>query len=239
MSKVAVITGATRGIGAATAAGLANKGYTVVVTGRAWASVDRVARALRADGADARAVTLDVTSPDSIAAAAGFVGAEFGYIDVLVNNAGILPEATSRGNDAVAATFATNAVGPMMVTEAFLSLLRQSSAGRIVNVSTRMGSLSEQANPASAYYSMIVPAYQASKAALNSYTISLSKALADTNIVVTSVCPGFVQTELTPSNKDQAPTTPDQAAQIVLVAATARTGSLSGTFVDTDGPISW
>lgn len=130
---------------------------------------------------------------------------------------------------AVADTFATNVVGPFNVVKAFLPLLRASSTGRIVNVSTRMGSLAEQADPSSPYYAMVVPAYQASKAALNSLPISLSKALADTSVVVTSVCPGFVQTDITPANREQAQTTPDEAARVVVAAATLPAGVASGT----------
>jgi NAD(P)-dependent dehydrogenase (short-subunit alcohol dehydrogenase family) len=111
--------------------------------------------------------------------------------------------------------------------------------GRIVNVSTTMGSLSNQADPDSPYYQMIVPAYQASKAALNSVTISLAKKLADTDIKVTSVCPGFVQTELTPANKEHAPLTPDEAARIVVAAANLPDDAESGTFIDHDGAVAW
>ncbi len=244
MSRVAVVTGATRGIGAASAEALGHNGFTVVVTGRSQPDVDAAAHRLNNDGIQARGVVLDVTSPENAAAAARQIGDEFGHIDVLVNNAGALPEATSQGAEVadpavVASTFATNVLGPFNVVEAFLPLLRKSGAGRIVNVSSRVGSLAEQADPASAYYSLTVPAYQASKAALNSFTISLSKALVDTPIVVTSVCPGFVQTDLTPINRDQAPTTPEQAAQVVLTAATLPAGAASGTFIDVDGPIRW
>ncbi|MET3803188.1 NAD(P)-dependent dehydrogenase (short-subunit alcohol dehydrogenase family) [Nakamurella sp. UYEF19] len=244
MSRVAVITGATRGIGAATAAALGHHGFTVVVTGRSQLDVDAAAHQLNNEGIQVRGVVLDVTSPENAATAAQQIGDEFRHVDVLVNNAGALPEGTSPGAEvaypAVAAsTFATNVLGPFNVVEAFLPLLRKSEAGRIVNISTRMGSLAEQADPSSAYYSMIVPAYQASKAALNSFTISLSKALADTPILVTSVCPGFVQTDLTPVNRDHAPTTPEEAAQVVLTAATLPAGAPSGTFVDADGPIRW
>lgn len=244
MSRVAVVTGATRGIGAATAAALGHHGFTVVVTGRSQQDVDSAAHQLNSEGIQVRGVVLDVTSPENAATAAQQIGDEFGHVDVLVNNAGALPEGTSPGAEvadpAVAAsTFATNVLGPFNVVEPFLPLLRKSEAGRIVNISTRMGSLAEQADPTSAYYSMIVPAYQASKAALNSLTISLSKALADTQILVTSVCPGFVQTDLTPVNRDHAPTTPEEAAQVVLTAATLPAGAPSGTFVDADGPIRW
>lgn len=86
---------------------------------------------------------------------------------------------------------------------------------------------------------MVVPAYQSSKAALNNVTIALAKALADTSIKVTSVCPGFVQTDLTPINKDNAPTTPDQAAGVIHRAATLPDDAPSGTFVDANGPVAW
>lgn len=136
-------------------------------------------------------------------------------------------------------TFRTNLFGPVAVTEAFLPLLRAAKAARIVNVSTTMGSLAAQANPESPYYSMVVPAYQSSKAALNSITIGLSKKLADTPIKVTSDCPGFVQTDLTPINKDQAPFTPDQAVDPILAAASLSSDAPSGTFIDRDGAVAW
>ncbi|RMB72075.1 SDR family NAD(P)-dependent oxidoreductase [Rhodococcus sp. SBT000017] len=244
MSKVAVITGSTRGIGAASAEALGREGFTVVVTGRSQSKVDTSVKKLRDNGIDAFGTTLDVTSQHSISAAANFIAHSVGHVDVLVNNAGILPEATAQGASIVdpmvaSDTFATNVVGPLNVIEAFLPWLRESQAGRIVNVTTRMGSLAEQADPTSPYYSMVVPAYQASKAALNSVTISLSKSLANTGIVVTSVCPGFVQTDLTPVNRDQATTTAEQAALVVLAAATLPARSASGTFIDVDGPIRW
>ena len=111
--------------------------------------------------------------------------------------------------------------------------------GRIVNVSTTMGSLNDQADPDSPYYQMIVPAYQASKAALNSVTISLAKKLADTDVKVTSVCPGFVQTDLTPVNREQAPLTADQAATIIATAATLPADAPTGRFIDQNGPVAW
>jgi NAD(P)-dependent dehydrogenase (short-subunit alcohol dehydrogenase family) len=86
---------------------------------------------------------------------------------------------------------------------------------------------------------MVVPAYQSSKAALNALTIVLAKALADTPIKVTSVCPGWVQTDLAPGNRDQAPVTPQEAAEVVHRAATLGASEPSGTFVDADGPVPW
>jgi NAD(P)-dependent dehydrogenase (short-subunit alcohol dehydrogenase family) len=168
-----------------------------------------------------------------------------GGLDILVNNAGILPEATDGEQHEFTSfplfkqTFATNVFGPVAVTEAFLPLLRKSRAGRIVNVSSTMGSLSDQVNPGSPYYSTVLPAYQSSKAALNNITIALAKTLADTDIKVTSVCPGFVQTDLTPINKGQAPLTADQASRVVVQAASLPADAASGTFIDLNGVVAW
>lgn len=106
-------------------------------------------------------------------------------------------------------------------------------------MSTTMGSLSDQANPDSPYYRVVVPAYQASKVALNSITISLAKKLAETSIKVTAFCPGFVQTDLTPVNREQAPLTPDAAARVVVTAAMLADDAASGTFFDQNGPVQW
>ena len=245
MAKIAVVTGANRGLGLATSAALARAGCTVIITGRNAADAGAAARNLRAQGLPAESQVLDVTAYDSALRAAEAISARHGQVDILINNAGILPEATANGASnfvqpaAAEDTLRTNALGPMIVIEAMLPLLRRSAAGRIVNVSTTMGSLADQADPDSPYYAMIVPAYQASKAALNSVTISLAKALAETPIKVTSVCPGFVQTDLTPVNRQQAPLTPDDAAATVVRAATLDDAAPSGTFVDANGSVRW
>ena len=137
-------------------------------------------------------------------------------------------------------SFETNVFGAISVTKAFLPLLRESGAGRIVNVSSTMGSLTDQSDPASPYYGVVVPAYQMSKAALNGFTVALSKTLADTPIKVNSVCPGWVQTDLGgPENRAAAPTTADDAAQIVAELASIRDDGPTGGFVDRDGSVAW
>ncbi len=240
---IALVTGATRGIGLATSRALAQTGACVLLTGRNLADAKAAAASLRQEGLDVRPLALDVTSSDSIAAAAEQVARDQGRLDVLVNNAGVLPEATDATEhhfanpELVRATFEVNVFGAVAVTEAFLPLLRRSAGARIVNVSTTMGSLSDQNNPDSPYHPMVVPGYQSSKAALNSITIGLAKTLAPAGIKVTAVCPGFVQTELTPMNKEQAPLTASQAAEVVLAAATLPESAASGTFVDALGPV--
>jgi NAD(P)-dependent dehydrogenase (short-subunit alcohol dehydrogenase family) len=237
----ALITGGNRGLGRAVAEALAKRGITVVVGARDEGDGAEAAKQI---GNGATSVRLDVTDPASVRAAASWVEEHHGGLDVLVNNAGVLPEATSEPGEAVdldlfQQTYATNVFGPVAVLEAFLPQLRKSSQGRIVNVSTTMGSLTDQTDPNSPYYGTVVPAYQSSKAALNNITIALAKALADTSIKVTSVCPGFVQTDLTPINRQQAPLTPAQAATVVVDAVTLPDDAPSGTFIDSNGTVRW
>jgi len=243
--SVALVTGASRGIGQATARRLAREGQHVILTGRDLASMEEAADRLVREGFAASALQLDVTDEASVYAASCEVERRFGHLDVLVNNAGVLPQATrSDPAEAVDATmfrrtFDTNLFGAVAVLEAFLPLLRKSERGRIVNVTTTMASLADQTNPESPYYDMVVPAYQASKAALNNVTIALAKALADTPIKVTSVCPGFVQTDLTPVNRAQAPLTAEEAAEVVHRAADLPDHAASGTFIDSSGTVPW
>lgn len=243
--SIALVTGANRGLGYATVRALAETGMSVLLTGRDAGKVEEAAAALQAEGLDVQAFSLDVSSPSSIASAVERVEREHGLLDVLVNNAGILPEATDgeqhdfAGVALFQSTFQTNVFGVVAVTEAFLPLLRRSARGRIVNVSTTMGSLTDQANPDSPWYQLGVPAYRSSKAALNSITISLAKALADTDIKVTSVCPGWVQTDLAPGNRDHAPVTADDAARVVVAAAMLPADADSGSFVDANSSVPW
>lgn len=245
MSKIALVTGSTRGLGRATATRLAHLGHHVVVAGRDEHAAAAVAAELRGQGLAADHVVLDVTSVASVAAAAGVVDERHGRLDVLVNNAGILPEATAPGGhdfadlDALARTLTTNVVGAAAVVEHMLPLLRRSPEPRVVNVSSRMGSLTDQSDPGSPWFGMVVPGYQASKAALNSLTVGLAKHLAGTPAKVTSVCPGWVRTGLAPGNREHAPLDPDEAADVVVRAATLPADAPSGTFVDGAADVPW
>lgn len=233
MDKIALITGANRGLGFEAARQLADAGATVIVGAR-----DAARGAEAAAQVGGESVVLDVGDAASVAAAAAVVAARWGRLDLLVNNAGILPE-TPGALDAggVAATLDTNVVGVVRVTEAFLPLLRRSPAGRIVNVSSTMGSLSDQTDPASPYFGLVVPGYQASKAALNSLTIGLAKLVAP--IKVNAVCPGWVQTDLTPGNREQAPLPAAEAARVVVRYALLDEDGPTGGFFDAERAVAW
>jgi NAD(P)-dependent dehydrogenase (short-subunit alcohol dehydrogenase family) len=246
MSKTAVITGANRGLGFATARGLGRSGVKVIVAARTLDKSEAAAARLRQEGIDAEPLAIDVDCPVSVRDAAKQVEEEHGRVDILVNNAGILPEATAGDVDRpldlrmFKETFQTNLFGAVAVTREFLPLLRNSDSARIVNVSSTMGSLTDQSDPSSAYYGLVVPAYQTSKAALNGLTIALSKALADTSIKVNSVCPGWVQTDLGgPDNRAAAPTSADDAAQTVVRMALVPDDGPTGAFMDRDGAVAW
>ena len=245
-TTVALVTGANRGLGLATARLLAQSGATVLLGARNTAKAEVAAAALRDEGLVCWPLALDVESAVSIADAAERVESEFGRLDILVNNAGILPEATTPDAEQpldlelFRRTFDTNVFGAAAVSQAFLPMLRASDAGRIVNVSSRMGSLSDQLDPTSPYASMVLPAYQTSKAALNGLTVALAKTLSDTPVLVNSVCPGWVQTDLGgPDNRAAAPTSALEAARTVVEMALVPANGPTGTFVDLDGPVPW
>lgn len=244
---IAFITGANKGIGYATAAALGRSGLRVVIGARDRAKGEAAAVALREQGADAVALEIDVTDDRSVRVAAEALRGEHGRIDVLINNAGVLPEAAAAhrvtGPMDVAIfreTFATNLFGVVATTEAFLPLLLAAPAGRIVNVSSTMGSLADQSDPASPYHGLVVPAYQASKAALNSITIGLAKSLADSRVKVNAVCPGWVQTDLGgPESRAAAPTPAQDAARVVARLALIGEDGPTGGFFDSGGPVRW
>jgi NAD(P)-dependent dehydrogenase (short-subunit alcohol dehydrogenase family) len=246
MTRVALITGANRGLGLETARQLGRTGVTTIIAARDPAKGEQAAAELRAEGIEAGSVALDVTSLASVRAAASQVADEYGRLDILVNNAGILPEATAGETpghldlDLFRQTFDTNVFGAVAAIQEFLPLLRESDSGRIVNVSTTMGSLSDASDPESPYYGVVVPAYQASKAAVNAITVALAKLLHDSPIKVNSICPGWVQTDLGgPDNRAAAPLTAEEAAPIVVEMASIPDDGPSGQFVDRDGPVAW
>ncbi len=246
MTRIALITGANRGLGFEVARLLGQAGVQPIIGARDPAKGGQAATLLRNEGIDADWVAIDVDSASSVQLAAKEVEARYGRLDILVNNAGILPEATSGGSpeavdlDMFLQTFGTNVFGVVSVIQEFLPLLRASDSGRIVNVSSTMGSLSNQSDPSSPWYEVIVPAYISSKAALNAITVTLAKLLRDTPIKVNSICPGWVQTDLGgPDNRAAAPLTTEDAAPIAVKMALIPDDGPTGQFVDREGSVAW
>ncbi len=203
MKKLALVTGANKGIGLETARQLAQKGVHVLVGARDLTKATAAAETLREEGLAADPVALDVTKSADIAAAAAMIGETFGHLDILVNNAGIMVEGDWSVNESatlpvakIRETFDTNFFGVIELTQALLPLLAKSEAGRIVNLSSILGSLTLHATPGSPIYGTKLLAYNVSKTALNGFTVHLAHALKDTPIKVNSAHPGWVKTDM-------------------------------------------
>ena len=201
--KVALITGSNRGLGFETARQLGEKGITVIVTGRDQQVADEAAKKLIALGADAVGVKLDVTNADDRAAVAAFIKEKYGKLDILINNAGVGPKGDFFVNKAVETDedefhylFETNVFGVVYLTNALLPLLKLSGAGRIVNLSSLLGSLGTHSIPNGPFETVKRLSYNASKTALNAVTIHLAAELKPFGIKVNSADPGHAKTDM-------------------------------------------
>ena len=236
--KIALVTGANKGIGYEIAVGLSRLGFRVGVGARDAGRREAAVAAMLSDGHDVFGVALDVTSDDSVAAAAAQL-AEEGRLDVLVNNAAItggMPQAPSEVSpDQVREVVETNVIGVIRVTNAVLPLLRRAPEPRIVNVSSTVGSLTLQTAQAEAV-GPISAAYSPTKSYLNAITIQYAKELAGTGVLVNAGCPGYVATDL---NGHQGHRTPEQGAAVFLELATLPVGGPTGTFRDDEGVQPW
>jgi NAD(P)-dependent dehydrogenase (short-subunit alcohol dehydrogenase family) len=242
-TKVALISGANKGIGLETARQMGKLGYTVLIGSRDALRGEVAARQLRDDGVDARVVKLDVVKQSDIDAAAAMIEKEFGKLDVLVNNAGVMIEKGWTKNttsettvDNLRATFETNLFAVFALTKAMLPLLKLSEAGRIVNVSSILGSVSMQGTKGSPTYSTKLFAYNSSKAALNVLTISLAHELRGTKIKVNSAHPGWVKTDLGGS---AAPMNVVDGAKTEVELATLGEDGPTGGFFHNGKEIAW
>jgi len=201
--KVALVTGATRGIGFETARQLEKKGITVVVGGRTQQDAREATDKLIAEEIEAYPVAVDITRDADRKAAVSFVAEKFGKLDILVNNAGIGGEGgllnahtIDTTQEELESVFNTNLFSVVAITLEVLPLLKKSAAGRIVNLASIVGSLTLQAMPNSPITPFKAFAYNASKTALNQFTVHLAAELKGTNIKVNSAHPGWVKTEL-------------------------------------------
>jgi NAD(P)-dependent dehydrogenase (short-subunit alcohol dehydrogenase family) len=219
--KIALITGANKGIGFETARQLLQQGYYVYLGSRDEQRGQQAVDQLRADGhAHGELLLLNVADSASIAAARQALGQQTQVLDVLVNNAGIsggYPQpALSTPLSTFREVFATNVFGVIEVTQAFSDLLRQSPAPRIVNVSSGLGSLTLQNDPSWRFYAVKGGVYPPSKTALNAYTIALAYELRESPFKVNLVCPGYVDTDFTDHLGDSS--VAEAAARIVKAA---------------------
>lgn len=240
-SKIALITGANKGIGRETARQLASQGVRVLMASRSPEQGEAAARALQGEGLPVEALVLDVNEAASIARAADEVTRRHGRLDILINNAGVVRDALDQPPSAQALqawrdTFETNVFGLVAVTQAFLPLLRKSAGGRIVNVSSRLGSISDQADPKSPYYDFKVPAYNVSKAAVNAWTVQLAYELRGTTIKVNSIHPGHVKTDMGGAN---APLDVTEGAKTSVALALVGTDGPNGGFFHLGEALPW
>lgn len=219
-TSIALITGANKGIGFATARQLGERGWTVLVGARNEARGRQAAKELAAAGAAAKFVHLDVTEEQSAAQAATWIDAEYGRLDALVNNAGIGGGRSAPSVTPVTAmrqVYETNVFGVVTVTNAMLPLLRKAPAARIVNVSSELGSITSAAHPASPGPGWATLPYPSSKTALNMITVMYARELADTPIKVNAANPGYCATHL---NGHRGYRTPEEGAEVSVHLAT-------------------
>jgi NAD(P)-dependent dehydrogenase (short-subunit alcohol dehydrogenase family) len=246
--KIALVTGANKGIGRATAERLAALGLTVVVGARDLARGEAVAAGIRASGGDAHAIALDVADAETIQQAAKRIEEQFDCLDVLVNNAGISGSGNAAPQDAVdrvpsavdlaivREVFEVNVFGVIAVTNAMLPLLRRSGAARIVNLSSHAASLALYADPEGPLASLPSAAYSPSKTALNAITLQYANELRGEGILVNAVAPGYVDTEI---NGNTGVLTPAQAAATIVSLAVLDADGPTGGFHSAEGPLPW
>ena len=231
-TRIALITGANKGIGFEVARQIGKAGHLVLLGARNATLGEAAAGALRADGVDARFIHIDLGKAATIQAAAAAIDAKHDRLDVLVNNAGIaerLDGPPSKASiDAVRRVFETNFFGTLAVTQAMLPLLRKSPSARIVNVSSELGSLTHNGDPAWAFAEYKFLGYSASKAAVNMLTVQLAAELKESGIKVNSADPGFTATDL--NNHRGSQTIPEGAAPAIRLALLPDEGPTGGFF---------
>jgi NAD(P)-dependent dehydrogenase (short-subunit alcohol dehydrogenase family) len=238
---IALVTGANKGIGFAIAKGLGALGFVVLVGARDPQRGQVAADQLRAMSVDAVLVPLDITEETSVRRAAAAIDERFGRLDVLVNNAAVKLEFHPSPPSAlplslVRQTFETNVFGTMSVIQAMLPLLRQAPAGRIVNLSSGLGSLTLATTEGTKYQERPLLSYNVAKAAVNSVTVQFANELRDTPIKVNAADPGYTNTDMTLGTGDRSP---EVGAAIAIRLATLPDDGPTGGFFDERGPVPW
>lgn len=237
--KVALITGANKGIGYEIARQLGARGATIIVGARDIELGTKASNQLLSSQIDARAVQLDVTNQKTIDSTAAQIERDFGKLDILVNNAGILIDQVPPSKldiETLRQTYETNVFGVFAVTKAMLPLLQKSTAGRIVNISSGLGSLTQNSDPNYEFAGMKLLAYNSSKTAVNALTVLFANELKDTPIKVNAADPGFTATDI---NQHRGYRTVEQGAKAAVQLATLADDGISGGFFDENGVVPW
>lgn len=237
--RIALVTGGNKGIGIAIARGLASKGFTVLLGAR---SIDAGQEAAATLDGDVRPVVLDVTQQDEIDALAARVLDDFGHLDVLVNNAGVntltfhpmdhLPKPTEETVDDIKNVYEVNVFGIVRMMNAFLPLLTKADAPRVVNVTSKRGSIGEEG----AWVGQPSMVYSSSKTALNALTVHYAREFAGTSLKINGAAPGHVATDF---NNFRGTRTPDEGAAVAIRLATLPADGPTGVVFEDDQQLTW
>ncbi|MBI3542801.1 MAG: SDR family oxidoreductase [Deltaproteobacteria bacterium] len=233
-NRIAVVTGANRGLGFETARQLAARGIHVIITARDAAKGKQAADKLAGHDRRVEFFPLDVTDARSIDKLAHYVDGEFGRLDILVNNAGIFPDDTANESafaakvETLQRAMETNVYGPFLLCQKLIPIMKKNEYGRVVNLSSGMGQLSEMNGG--------YPAYRVSKTALNALTRIFSEESSGDGVLVNSVCPGWVKTDMGGPNAELS--VEDGADTIVWLATLPDDGPTGGFFRERE-PIAW
>ncbi len=245
MEKVALITGASKGLGFETAYQLGVKGYAVIVAARTQQKSNETAEKLKSKGVHAVGMQLDVVNDNDVDSLSKSINEHFDKLDVLVNNAGVqldfpgfMPGNSTEtvSMDILKQTFEINYFAPIALTQKLLPLLKKSTAGRIVNVSSIMGSLALHADLNSPIYGIKLLAYNSSKTALNQFTLHLAEALKDSPIKANSAHPGWVKTDL---GGEYAPMSIEDGVKTIVDLSTLDENGPTGAFIHIGEFLPW
>ena len=242
--KIALVTGANRGIGFETARQLGKEGIKVLLGVRSEEKGREAESKLKDEGLEVELIRLDVDDPKTHKSAARYIEATYGKLDILVNNAGVLLDENSNGGfvpasetsqDVLRKTFDTNFFNTVALTQTFLPLVKKSDAGRIVFLSSALGSLTWHSDPKSPIYNYKLTAYDISKTALNGYAVHLAHELRDTPIKVNAAHPGSVVTDM--NKNGEIPV--EQGAKTSVALATLPADGYSGRLVYLGEELPW
>lgn len=241
-TKIALVTGANKGLGFEIARQLAKQGIKVIIGARDAAKGQAAAEKLKSQSLDVEFHLLNVTDSESISETINWIEEKFGVLHILVNNAAInleFPGETSIlevSPETIAKSFQTNFYAPLLLIQMVIPLMRKANYGRIVNMSSTLGSLGDASNSNSVFAPVQTPAYRISKTGLNSLTVLFAKELKGTNILINSACPGWVKTDM---GTDAAPLTIEEGVDTPVWLATLPDDGFNGGFFNERQLLPW